>query len=69
MFNILAELSTKCSDLEVGDQAGFSKFRIIYFFRAESLTTDYLLQMGLFGGGEEGERVEKRQTDGLKFFN
>lgn len=65
MFNILAELSTKCSDLKPGDQAGFSKFRIIYFFRAESLATDYLLQMGLFGGGEEGKKKgrEKGQTD------
>lgn len=39
------------------------------FFRAESLATGYLLQMGLFGGGEEGERVEKGQIDFLKFFN
>lgn len=63
MFSISAELSTKCSDLKLGDQAGFSKFRIIYFFRAESLATDYLLQMGLFGGGEEGKRVEKGRID------
>lgn len=63
LFGISAELSTKCSDLKPGDQRGFSKFRIIYFLRAESLATDYLLQMGPFGGGEGGERGEKGQID------
>lgn len=51
MFSILAELSASHSDLKLGDQVGYSRFRIIYFFTAESLTTDYLLHVGLFRMG------------------
>lgn len=52
-----AELCANSGDLKPGDQVGYCKFKIIYFFISGNLTIEYLLHMGQFGGRWQGLNI------------